>query len=237
MMEAKICSACKIEKPLTEYHRHKNGHRSVCKTCRKIERAIRYQQNREHETEYGKNYKINNLEKRLETGRKSSKKKMLRSRIWLNELKNVPCFDCKTQYPPCVMDFDHREPENKLFNISEALFSPQDKILLEIQKCDIICANCHRHREYIRRQNRGSKVSPLSKILNAFKQQPCQDCGKSFLPHMMDFDHHGNEKLFDISKPIKGSIKNYKPTKILLDEIAKCEIVCANCHRIRTFIK
>lgn len=58
---------------------------------------------------------------------------------------------------------------------------------------------------------------------------PCTDCGENFPYWVMEFDHLG-DKSFTIS--------NYRSTTLSLDrvieEIAKCEIVCANCHRGRT---
>jgi len=53
------------------------------------------------------------------------------------------------------MDFDHREGEEKLFNIS-ALNANRwvsvAQLLAEIKKCDLVCANCHRERTHQRRQ-------------------------------------------------------------------------------------
>jgi hypothetical protein len=47
------------------------------------------------------------------------------------------------------MDFDHREPEEKVFNIgmNKSRFTLK-RLLEEIQKCDIVCANCHRNRTH-----------------------------------------------------------------------------------------
>ena len=60
------------------------------------------------------------------------------------------------------------------------------------------------------------------------KDVPCMDCGGKFHHSAMDFDHIG-DKEFEISKI-------YTRSKELLDkEIAKCEIVCSNCHRVRTY--
>lgn len=54
------------------------------------------------------------------------------------------------------------------------------------------------------------------------------DCGNRFPPECMDFDHRPGEiKLFGISASVQGWQK-------MLDEIVKCDLVCANCHRIRT---
>lgn len=63
--------------------------------------------------------------------------------------KARPCADCGIQYPHYVMDFDHRDPTKKLFNISGgALRRKPSLILAEIAKCDIVCANCHRERSW-----------------------------------------------------------------------------------------
>jgi hypothetical protein len=60
------------------------------------------------------------------------------------------------------------------------------------------------------------------------KSKPCADCGKSYHYCVMDFDHVRGEKTGSIAKMAMQS------HKILLDEIAKCDVVCANCHRLRT---
>ena|SRR3989338_1715123 len=66
-------------------------------------------------------------------------------------LKQKPCMDCGVQYPHFVMDFDHRERSSKIDSINRMIvvrsFSKK-KILDEIEKCDLVCANCHRKRTY-----------------------------------------------------------------------------------------
>ena len=65
-------------------------------------------------------------------------------RNFLNEIKSQPCADCGVQYPPYVMDFDHVYGE-KAFNIATAR-RLSDKLLSEVEKCEVVCANCHRVR-------------------------------------------------------------------------------------------
>lgn len=63
----------------------------------------------------------------------------------------------------------------------------------------------------------------------ALKGLPCMDCGGTFPSECMDFDHRpGEAKLFTISEQITKSMA------ALRAEIAKCDLVCSNCHRIRT---
>jgi hypothetical protein len=64
-------------------------------------------------------------------------------------------------------------------------------------------------------------------IVEFFRTRPCVDCGETD-PVVLEFDHVGN-KLFDISKGLRD-----RSWQTVLDEIAKCEVVCANCHRRRT---
>lgn len=73
----------------------------------------------------------------------------------INRLKMVPCVDCKVQYSPWIMDFDHKNPKEKVAGISRLISNNADleKILEEIKKCDVICANCHRERTYNQRLN------------------------------------------------------------------------------------
>lgn len=66
--------------------------------------------------------------------------------------------------------------------------------------------------------------------IESLKNAPCTDCTNSFPPECMDFDHVRGEKLFNIGHMAART----PPLQVILDEIAKCELVCANCHRIRT---
>ena len=66
--------------------------------------------------------------------------------------------------------------------------------------------------------------------LDALKAAPCMDCGGRFLPEAMDFDHVRAEKEFAVSR----ATQSQKSWDKALKEIAKCDLVCANCHRVRT---
>lgn len=54
------------------------------------------------------------------------------------------------------------------------------------------------------------------------------DCGNSFPSECMDFDHVRGTKLVQVSD------LTWSNETTLMTEIAKCDLVCANCHRIRT---
>jgi hypothetical protein len=70
----------------------------------------------------------------------------------LDRCRAVPCSDCGERYPPCAMDFDHRDPSTKRAAVTGMIGRASTQRLLdEIAKCDIVCANCHRLRTSRRR--------------------------------------------------------------------------------------
>lgn len=88
------------------------------------------------------------------------------------------------------------------------------------------CGKDQRSKKNIRQnQSRAERMAVISKM----KSGPCVDCANRFPPECMDFDHIGNDKTNRVS-----ALAWQGPLQRALDEIAKCELVCANCHRIRT---
>lgn len=63
------------------------------------------------------------------------------------------CIDCGYGDNPVALDFDHREPELKTLNVSAMLTYSWVKIMAELDKCDVRCANCHRVRTHLLRQS------------------------------------------------------------------------------------
>jgi hypothetical protein len=81
-----------------------------------------------------------------------TRQKMRRDRVKERKV-GIPCADCSKTYPWYVMDYDHVRGEKK-FNLSIAgskMFS-LEKIDAEIDKCDVVCSNCHRIRTFERGQ-------------------------------------------------------------------------------------
>jgi hypothetical protein len=82
----------------------------------------------------------------------------------IRKAKDQPCADCGLRYPYYLMDFDHRDRRKKRFNIGrDALskVSTVDALRVEVEKCDVVCANCHRVRTYRRRTKLGRQDSNL----------------------------------------------------------------------------
>ena len=78
--------------------------------------------------------------------------------------------------------------------------------------------------------SRAKRRDRLGQWINTFKARPCADCGGEFPPYLMDFDHVNGDKLDDIC----GMRTRTVSREAIAAEIAKCEVVCANCHRART---
>lgn len=68
----------------------------------------------------------------------------------LARAKNGSCADCHRTYPSYVMDLDHRPGTDKLFNCSSTWGRSAVEMLDEIDKCDLVCSNCHRVRTWER---------------------------------------------------------------------------------------
>jgi hypothetical protein len=104
----------------------------------------------------------------------------------------------------------------------------------EKQKSDT-AYRCQPHqRDKMKIYNQGYKRARVEKhkaILDEAKSVPCTDCGQNYPPFVMDFDHVRGTKVRGV-----GEMRLYS-TDRLIAEIAKCEVVCANCHRIRTFTR
>ena len=72
----------------------------------------------------------------------------------------------------------------------------------------------------------------MKAFVKDLKRGPCMDCGEKFHWFAMDFDHREPEdKKDDISRMV---LRNGCSKETLLSEIAKCDLVCATCHRLRT---
>lgn len=104
-----------------------------------------------------------------------------------------------------------------------------------------VCRKAHREtakrwrqlpqsREKIIQNRRGWKAQRLEYVTKLKEASPCTDCKQYFPAVCMDFDHlDGNEKVASISQ-----LRKWRSMEELNAEIAKCELVCSNCHRLRT---
>lgn len=104
------------------------------------------------------------------------------------------------------------------------------------------CKICRREydREYYRSHERVRKAmreryrkrqQKIRDFVIEAKSVPCSDCGGIYPYYVMDFDHVRGKKKFSIGEVLSLGVSLEKVEK----EVAKCDVVCANHHRIRTF--
>jgi hypothetical protein len=163
-------------------------------------------------------------------------KQHARRSAWRAELKNKPCADCGKRFLPVCMEFDHRVGSIKLDKVSNlfSIAAPRERIQKEASKCDLVCANCHRLRTYKRRPASVTTgywarfYEEARRIREELKTKPCVNCGGVFLSCCLDFHHRAGEaKSHNVARLFgRGQIA------LALAEIKKCDLVCANCHRI-----
>ncbi len=141
-----------------------------------------------------------------------------------------PCTDCGRSFAYYVMDFDHRDPSLKVADVSILVKNSTswDRVLEEIAKCDLVCVNCHRLRTYHGSNSyKTHRYKQHKLVLDELKSTvPCLDCGGHHKPCQMDFDHL-HSKVSNVARLVGG------PSDKLQNELAKCHLVCANCHRTR----
>lgn len=131
----KKCRICQLEKTLDCFASNvsrKDKLQTYCRDCHSKYTKDHYENN--------KSYYKTKARKRTNLLRKQ-----------YNEYKeSLPCFDCKKNYPYYVMDFDHRDKELKSTEVAKLVDRSAQKLLEEIEKCDLVCSNCHRERTHNR---------------------------------------------------------------------------------------
>lgn len=90
--------------------------------------------------------------------------------------------------------------------------------------------NKDHHLQRNRNQTRQKKIG-LRDFLDSLKQDPCLDCGIKYPPYVMDFDHTKDDKYENVSH----MVSNKRSREDILNEVKKCDLVCSNCHRARTY--
>ena len=132
----KTCGRCGVLKPPDDFHlsTRYDGRQPWCKECRR---------------EYDKRYWASRKDLRLEQKR-AWKNGMA---AWARDLKvDKPCADCGDTFHPAAMTWDHLPGTNKLGDVGNMVRrAGKERILAEISKCELVCANCHAVRTFERR--------------------------------------------------------------------------------------
>lgn len=252
-----VCRVCARELPDTEFSVCIRGEKEYrakrCKACTNEAGRKWYSENKARRALSQRAWRQANRDtvNRLARKHQSAPKSRKRHKDWTREgapevealiqaAKEVACVDCGINYHPILKDFDHRPGEIKRFNLSsyQGQYSRQS-VLLELAKCDVVCANCHRERTMARIPRRDKARNAQQKyrdsvsfLINQLKSKPCERCGDVLSPWQKDFDHINPDlKVMHI-----GRFRRYGTKEKILEEIQKCRLLCANCHRLCTHL-
>jgi len=131
LITTKVCTSCLEEKPLEEYLL-KNGYRmGACKPCT-------YKANKEWRITTGYDDRRNKSVKAYRRAQKDAA---------IAHLGGV-CKCCGLSFHPAAMDFHHRDPKEKDIDPGLLMQRTQEVLFKELEKCDLLCANCHRILHY-----------------------------------------------------------------------------------------
>ncbi len=122
------CGSCRIQKPCSEFYKNnskKSGISSYCKLCNTLWVRKRYLRD--------KNY----------YDKKSSDNRLRNRKHIYKYLSENPCVDCG-ETDPIVLEFDHIKGKNRC--VSNMMYHSIKSINIEIEKCQVRCANCHRRK-------------------------------------------------------------------------------------------
>ncbi|WP_247003544.1 homing endonuclease associated repeat-containing protein [Halosolutus gelatinilyticus] len=147
-----------------------------------------------------------------------------RHRSWLNDQKRERgCSRCGFDVDSCL-DFHHRDTATKTMAVGRMVTFGYGKDALreEIDKCDVLCANCHRKAHYTTPDRERRRWVHERK-----RNAGCDRCSESD-PACLDFHHTGTEKRATIAELISDD----RSKERIRAEIDRCQVLCANCHRL-----
>lgn len=161
------------------------------------------------------------------------------------EWKEQGCVDCGYSDVRAI-DPDHLDPTQKHDNISRmvTMCASAQRIRAELDKCVPRCIRCHRR---VTRDARLSKLRARDRNPPSWQRRidhqdrvdklklalGCMDCGWNEWARGLDLDHVRGDKVATVS----GLIVRSRTWPEIVDEVLKCECVCANCHRLRTIAR
>jgi hypothetical protein len=158
----------------------------------------------------------------------------------MDVLRRTPCADCGEE-DPVVLEFDHVGDKRAHVSTLVARGVRVARIGAEVERCEVVCACCHRRRTAQRagwRRLSGDLIGVrwrssrhernVRYVFGALATSACMDCGEADMC-VLDFDHVGEK-----SGMVMRLARNEISLARLSAEIGRCEVRCANCHRRRT---
>lgn len=145
-MNTKKCCMCKQELSVTLFKSNKlrsDGLQSQCKNCHK---------------KYRRQHYLKNKQKYIE---KAARINELFLQWWFEYKSKLKCSRCPENHPACL-DFHHVNPKEKEFTIGSIVGDGnKSKLLKEIEKCIVLCSNCHRKEHWNNKRYYDNSNPPL----------------------------------------------------------------------------
>ena len=219
-MSERWCKRCERSLPLEAFNRCKDGHQWWCRECFKA-----------YFRERGK------LHVEQVNASRDARRDRAHARV-LAHLTSSACADCREQ-DPIVLEFDHVGEKTTEVAALVCGSARIDLIDAEVANCEVVCCNCHRRRTYLRRGTTRTPESAqritnwrirrhLEWIYNVLNRSKCEDCGIAD-PLVLEFDHLGLKR-----KNVMTMVWEGYSMETIENEMSKCDIRCANCHRRKT---
>lgn len=154
---------------------------------------------------------------------------------WYNKIKAANylgghCKICNTNNI-AHLTFNHINPEIKDYGISRLLRNTWSLTMeQELDKCELLCANCHREHHYIADDTQ-SRLRKTKSTFVDYKNKECKKCGYNKCHASLTFHHlDRSTKIFELNRNRKLFLNIDEITSDVLNELDKCELLCANCH-------
>jgi len=220
---AQRCSRCRLLLPLEAFNHLGDRRQYYCRNCFKA-------------------YVTGRRKMIRQQGQAAQEKRIRRSQEHvLSILKSRECADCG-ETDVVVLEFDH--VRDKLEHVSTLTNAGRSlaRIDEEIERCDVVCVNCHRRRTARRsgwcrarpdwraqlKQFAPRTARNLRHAYQHLERAGCVDCGVGDLV-VLDFDHEGTKRFTVTSAAWSGM-----SLATIEREISFCSVRCGNCHRRRT---
>ena len=165
--------------------------------------------------------------------RESTRERRKRNKEYAHSMK-VCCKNCGVKDKVCL-DFHHLSDKTK--SVAQLIRDATtiENLQLEIDKCEVLCANCHKKEHLSEFMTDGSdwknfnqaRVEKRKWFIEFIENARCTDCQESD-HRCLDF-HHLRDKRFTVSYLLTSG----HSLDFLKEEIERCDIVCSNCHRKR----
>jgi hypothetical protein len=247
------CPWCEDEHPASAFNKETRRHSGLAVVCREAQAEKRKLPSERERTKAQNQrrwadpaYRERSLEaartRRKKLGQQDLRRARRRLQRVVDEWKRQGCVDCGYDDIRAI-DPDHLIGTEKVGHVSRLvqLCVSMERLREELSKCVPRCARCHRlatQQQRFSKNRRADRLPPswrrridMQDANDSIKlARGCADCSWAKWARGLDWDHVRGPKVATIAIMI-GRLDAWQ---VVQAEMEKCDVVCANCHRIRT---